>query len=78
MSMASKIEDASVEAAMLNSLLFAVTDSLYNGSAGYEQYEWAFTSVSRMAGDLSAHLDTLTKEAYEELKMEKEAKQIKK
>lgn len=64
MDLAFKIEEMEKEAEIVNSLLLAVYEAIYNGCVDYRKFEWALHEVSGMAQDHMEHMKSLTDETF--------------
>lgn len=60
-----KVEEMAREAAVLRSTTLAVYEAIYNGGAGYEEFDDALNAVFNMAHDHMEHMKSLSDEVYE-------------
>lgn len=65
MNLAIQIEDAELEARMLDSMVLAVEYAIYNGVNSHTDYEYALHAVAIMAHEHMEHMKALMEKSYE-------------
>lgn len=64
MELAMRIEEMALEAETLRSMALATYDAIYNGCAGYEEFDGQLNMVFHVAHDHMKHMKALMDEVY--------------